>query len=112
MFKYTGLIFACLSIMILCRQVNADPLDPTRPLGYGQSVRVEASKKEEVTIVLNSILIASDRKIAIINGQQLREGETVKSVGAQIKKIEADAVTLQQGGKVWRLPLNTTIIRK
>lgn len=97
--------------MILCRQVNADPVDPTRPLGYGRIVSVQASK-EQVTIVLNSILMANDRKIAIINGQQLREGDIIKGVGAQIKKIEADAVTLQQGGKVWRLPLNTTIIRK
>jgi hypothetical protein len=42
----------------------------------------------------------------------LRELQTVKGVGAVVKKIEADAVVLQQGDKVWRIALNNTAIRK
>lgn len=112
MFKYNGLIFAYIAMLMCFSQVNADPLDPTRPLGYGHSISNVVSNKEQITIVLNSILTANDRKVAIINGQQLHEGDVIKGVGAEVKKIESDAVTLQQSGKIWRLPLNTTTIRK
>ena len=112
MSKFTGLIFACLFMCICFRQVYAAGLDPTRPLGSGVSPNVVAVAVEKETIVLNRILISSNRKIAIINGQQLHEGQSIKGIGAQVKKIDADAVVLQQGEKVWQLPLNTTIIRK
>lgn len=111
MCKYNGLIFACVFVSLCLRQVNAETSDPTRPLGFGNHTSV-AVGAQPTTIELNSILIAQDRRIAIINGQQLRESETIKGVGAQVKKIDADAVTLQQGSKVWRLPLNQTVIRK
>lgn len=111
MFKYNGLIFACVCISLCFRQVNADTPDPTRPLGFSAQAGA-AVGSAPTTIELNSILISQDRRIAIINGQPLRENQTIKGIGAQVKKIDADAVTLQQGSKVWRLPLNQTIVRK
>lgn len=111
MFKYNGLIFAYIFMSLCFRQVNAETQDPTRPLGFHNHTSVVLGG-ERTTIELNSILISQDRRIAIINGQPLRESETIKGVGAQVKKIDADAVTLQQGSKVWRLPLNQTIVRK
>lgn len=86
-----------------------DIADPTRPLQYSAPV---AGATQEQGIELTSILISQDRKLAIINGQTLRELQTIKGVGAIVKKIEADAVVLQQGDKVWRVALNTTAIRK
>lgn len=83
--------------------------DPTRPLQYSAPV---AGAVQDQGIELTSILIAHDRKLVIINGQTLRELQTVKGVGAIVKKIEADAVVLQQGDKVWRVTLNNTAIRK
>ena len=111
MFNKIGLLLACMCVLMFVRQVHADVADPTRPLGYGQHVISEAGAAPE-PIILSSILVSSNRKIAIINGQQLHENEVIKGVGAQIKRIDADAVTLQQGQKVWRLPLNETVIRK
>ncbi|HWV16063.1 MAG TPA: general secretion pathway protein GspB [Cellvibrio sp.] len=110
MFKRAGLIFAYTWLFTHFSQISAATLDPTRPLGYEQSPANEKSVQQ--TIVLNSILISRDRKLAIINGQQLREGQSVKGVDVQLKRIDADSVVLQQGGKVWRVSLNTTTIRK
>lgn len=97
--------------LLLCAFMAAadDFVDPTRPLQYSAPATGEA---EGQGIELTSILIANDRKLVIINGQTLRELQTVKGVGAVVKKIEADAVVLQQGDKVWRVALNNTAIRK
>ncbi len=107
MFKRTQIIIFCL----LALPAHAQTPDPTKPLNF-VAVAGGAAGSTQETIKLTSILISSDRKVAIINGQVLQESQTLKGVGAQIKKIDADAVTLQQNGRVWRVPLNSTIIRK
>jgi MSHA biogenesis protein MshK len=106
-FKFFQIIVLCL--MAICAQAQAP--DPTKPLNYTAAAS-GANGDAQDTIKLTSILISSDRKVAIINGQVLQEGQTLKGVGAQVKKIDADAVTLQQNSKAWRVPLNSTTIRK
>lgn len=102
-----------LSLSLLVLSLNAWPeiaalRDPTRPLGHFSSATVATQKFQ-----LHSILISSERKLAIINGQQLRENDIVKdSAGVRVNRIETNNVTLQQGDKVWRLSLNATSIRK
>ena len=103
-FLLTASLLFC-TLMALAENVS----DPTRPLQYSAPA---TGSTQEQSIELTSILIASDRKLVIINGQTLRELQTVKGVGAIVKKIEADAVVLQQGDKVWRVALNNTAIRK
>lgn len=79
--------------------------DPTRPLGYYGDGKVAAQKLE-----LHSILISADRKLAIINGQTLRENDLIKGGdGIRVARIEANDVLLQQGGKQWRLSLNARV---
>jgi MSHA biogenesis protein MshK len=85
-------------------------IDPTKPLGFAAANTTSGDAQQ--TIQLTSILISSDRKIAIINGEVLVENQVVKGVGASVKKIDANAVTLQQNGKVWRVALDNTAIRK
>jgi MSHA biogenesis protein MshK len=99
----------CLS---LCVEAQTPVADPTKPLGFVGSATGSALGSVEETIKLTSILISSDRKVAIINGQPLQENQTLKGVGVVVKKIDADAVTLQQNGKVWRVALNSTVVRK
>lgn len=91
--------------------VQAQTVDPTRPLGGGNAGE-SAAVGERETITLMSIFIGQDRKMAIINGQSVHENEIVKGFGVKVIKIEVDAVTLQQGNKIWRLPLNKVVIRK
>ena len=108
MFKRLSIIlFLCVYSMCACAQDAVT--DPTKPLGFTGVPGGVAAANAEQSIQLTSILIAEDRKIAIINGQSLRENQIVKGVGASVKKIEADAVMLQQNGKVWRVALNTAI---
>jgi MSHA biogenesis protein MshK len=102
---------SALFLYCLASFAQAQVTDPTKPLNFSGAVGVEGAAVQD-TIRLTSILISSDRKVAIINGQVLQEKQTLKGVGAQLKTIEADAVTLQQNGKVWRVPLNNTAIRK
>jgi MSHA biogenesis protein MshK len=108
------LCFLCLS---LCVAAQTPVVDPTKPLGFVGGTTGSALGGIQETIKVTSILISSDRKVAIINGQPLHENQTLKGAGAAhlgvlVKKIDADAVTLQQNGKVWRVALNSTVIRK
>lgn len=90
----------------------AQPLrDPTTPLGY----KVVAGKQSATVTEyeLNSILISTRRKLAVINGQTLREGQLIAgSAGVRIQSISAKRVVLQQANKSWELSLTPTTIRK
>jgi MSHA biogenesis protein MshK len=108
--SYLHVIFLCCFAFSAQAQESA-PADPTKPLNFVAATG-GGSVETEQAIQLTSILISSDRKVAIINGQVLQENQTLKGFGALVKKIDADAVTLQQNGKVWRVALNNTAIRK
>lgn len=111
MFKishYCALLICVLAVNV---QAQESVTDPTRPLGFAGSSGTGVANAQE-SIQLTSILISSDRKVAIINGQPLRENQTLKGVGALVKRIDADTVTLQQNGKTWRIALHNTAIRK
>ena len=106
MFKLIVISLLCMATPVVAQQFS----DPTRPLGQASDGFAVGDASQGIQ--LSSILVGPTRKIAIINGQPLRELQTVKGVGAVVKKIDADAVTLQQGDKVWRVALNNTTVRK
>lgn len=91
------------------QQLVAEELrDPTRPLGYASAAAPAGQQ-----LKLNSILISSERKLAIINGQTLRENDViVGSGGVRVKRINANDVLLQQGTRDWKLSLNTASVRQ
>lgn len=75
--------------------------DPTRPLQYHAPVaNVEH-------LQLNSILVASGRRFAVINGRALAENEAVG--GIRVVRIEKDRVIVRQGGKTKTLVLHRDI---
>lgn len=112
MFKFSNVAVFLVWFLALAVQAQEPVADPTKPLGFVGGTGGAVAGSAQDTIQLTSILIASDRKVAIINGQTLQENQTLKGVGALVKKIDADAVTLQQNGKIWRVPLHNTAIRK
>ena len=76
--------------------------DPTRPNGF------RAPKAEPVpqqTFALASIIIGADRKVAVIDGEARREGQTFK--GVRVKRIYPDRVELVDQGRVRILRLDT-----
>lgn len=113
MFKYSYIAMCFLLCLSAFVQAQEAAVDPTKPLGFSgvTSVNGEAASGQD-GIKLTSILISSERKVAIINGQVVTENQTLKGAGVLVKKIDVDAVTLQQNGKVWRVALNSTVIRK
>lgn len=87
----------------------ADVRDPTAPLGYIAT----GAEVNGAQLALNSVLISPRRKLAIINGSTLREGQIVPGSGdVKVQKILAQAVVLQQADQTWVLRLSPTILKR
>lgn len=86
--------------------------DPTRPLGY-QLVAGKTSVVKEAELKLSSVLISAQRKLAIINGQSLREGQVIPGTqGVVVVGIYARGVTVAQGERRWDLKMAPSVIKK
>lgn len=103
------MLFLCVSV--LANETNEpDVRDPTTPLGH---IASSATKGDGAQFALNSILISPQRKLAIINGSTLREGQTVPGSGnVKVQSISAQAVVLQQAGQTWVLRLSPSIMKR
>lgn len=101
-----SLSFALLAGLSVTSQANEIQNDPTRPLDYRVS-------RASVELSLNAILRGGDRRLAVINGQRLREGETIaNSGGIRVVSINDDAVLVGQSGRQWQLKLNNESVRR
>jgi len=84
--------------------------DPTRP-GYPA---IHPSQKRSGAVpgswVLNSTLVSRDRRVAVINGRHVSEGESVDNATVlQIRKLGVD---IQVSGKHITLPLLPDIVKR
>ena len=68
--------------------------DPTRPPGGGQVV---SAPQPERALVLDSILYSKDRRVAVIEGKALTEGQRVD--GVQVIRIYHDHVRVSDSGR-------------
>ncbi len=90
------LLFALTSV------VSAEELrDPTRPHTYKAGRTVEGVPSFSV----NAIFVSDDRRLAIINGQRVRVGDSVS--GATVVSIQKEQVTLSVSGKQFTARLKT-----
>lgn len=69
--------------------------DPTRPPPAWEIGREQDSRQADSGPVLQSVLISPTRKVAIINGETLRQGE--KFGASRVVKITESEVVLQSG---------------
>ncbi|MDA0225275.1 MAG: MSHA biogenesis protein MshK [Proteobacteria bacterium] len=74
--------------------------DPTRPPGSLQVVKTGESQPDAQ---LQSILISTDRRLAVINGETVRQGG--KYLGATVLRIIEVAVVLRHPDREERLEL-------
>ena len=82
--------------------------DPTTPLG-----QILATKENTVVALnLNSVLISSQRKVAVINGQALRQGEEIKGSGFRVVSIKKNSVTVQSHNTTRLLSLVDSKVKK
>lgn len=103
-------IFLLLSSRLLWANENAPEVrDPTAPLGYTASGSVVGGEQ----FTLNSVLISAQRKLAVINGNTLREGDKLPgSTDMVVQRILAQAVILKQADQTWVLRLSPSILKR
>jgi len=72
--------------------------DPMRPFTAVQAAGGDTNPAATgPRFVLTAVLLAAERRVAVVNGEPRLLGDTV--AGAKIVAIEANAVRLQEGGK-------------
>ena len=109
------LIASSFCVLLLSARALAEPetqvvRDPTMPLGH---VTPSALNQDLQQFTLNSILIGPQRKLAIINGSTLREGQLIPgSANVKVQRISAQAVVLQQAQQTWVLRLSPNIVKR
>lgn len=111
MFKLIVGSFCLLMSVYTCAQEAdlPDVRDPTAPLNYGGVGTAQKSDQ----FALSSILISPQRKVAIVNGSALREGQMVPgSNDVRVQRISTQAVVLQQADKTWVLRLSPSVVKK
>lgn len=83
--------------------------DPTRPANSALTSRNRTPGFVNNGWVLNSTLVAPDRRVAVINGVHVSEGESVGNATVlQIRKLE---VVIQAAGKRKTLELLPDIVK-
>ncbi len=78
--------------------------DPTKPANQ-PVVSTQKQKDASVQFKLSYILAADARRLAIINGQRVVEGDWI--AGAQVRKIDRNSVTLLINGRSKVLTVST-----
>ena len=84
--------------------------DPTRPSRLTTHPAQQTSGTVASSWVLNSTLVSPYRRVAVINGVHVSEGETVGNATVlQIRKLDVD---IQASGKRITLPLLPDIVKR
>jgi len=76
-----------------------DPTEPYRPAADGGSGRAGPAPRFRLT----AVLIAPTRRVAIVNGKPMQEGQRV--AGAELVKIDGHSVQMREGGRDFVLQL-------
>ncbi|MGD2111867.1 MAG: general secretion pathway protein GspB [Gammaproteobacteria bacterium] len=103
------------SWLALCALLAAPPagagalVDPTRPASLDPTATLHTGAPRRGW-TLDSTLVAPDRRIAVINGKRVAEGESVD--GAQVIQIRQLDVLLQAGGRRVKLRLLPDIVQE
>jgi MSHA biogenesis protein MshK len=87
--------------------IGAELPDPTRPPGVVPAG--PAPTAEPGGMVLRSLLVAPERRLAVIDGTQVREGDRVG--GARVLEISLEGVELERAGERLHLRLTAPALR-
>ena len=99
-------VILAIALTSLSQQVSADALrDPTQPTRTVPVATPVAVSKLKVS----AVFVSAARRVAIVNGQRVREGDTV--AGATVSKIEAGKVSFVRQGNTLVVPLLSGVTR-
>lgn len=94
MYKY---LILC-ALLLCASALQAGSInDPMRPSGVQHKLPPASEQVSAPSYRLDSILIATDRRLSVINGKQLAEGEYIDKF--KVVRIEATRVTLRSGSR-------------
>lgn len=94
------LLTAALLTALVFTPANAELDDPTRP---SYAVAETATTTAGATLRVSAVFISGDRRIAVINGQRFREGESV--AGAVVSAITRNEVSFVRGDRAFSVSL-------
>jgi hypothetical protein len=100
----TSVLACSLGVAAASASAQADPMRPPTPselarFGPGTEGRPDESFR------LQSLLIAPDRRVAIVNDQRVKRGDDID--GARVTAIEPDGVVLEFDGRTIDLKVRT-----
>lgn len=88
-----------LSMIAVCAHASDAGLrDPMKPFSKAAEI-----KRGQTMMVVNAIFVSDRRRLAIVNGQRVRVGESIN--GMRITDIQSDHVTLSRSGNSYTLHL-------
>ncbi len=101
-------IFCCLLLMLPVLTVAAEQLpDPSKPFSFDTEpeliIQEQNAREENIIWRLNGIRIAEQTRSAILNGQVVNVGDTVK--GARVVEIEPAWIIIEHEKQRIRLEL-------
>lgn len=82
-------------------------VDPTRPPAAPALTQPAGAVESAPRLRLESTLVSSFRRIAIINGERVREGQLI--AGARVESIDMNEVVLRANGRELVLKEPTTL---
>ena len=99
------------SVPAAATQTNA-PQDPTRPppTPAPAAAPTAAAVPALPSNRLQSVMVGPHRRLAILDGHEVREGSVVG--GSRVVQIQHDAIVLQTGAKRERISLYPNVVRK
>ena len=103
--RATLLITGVLAVTGATRAADAPVHDPMQPFRY--TAPAGAANVGAPRFALTAVLIAPSRRVAIVNGRPYEAGEKVG--GAEIVRIEPDAVHLREHGNDLVVPLGHAV---
>jgi len=84
--------------------LNTAIADPTRPPAWlGNSIQAAPQQSAGQSYLLQQILVSEQRRLAIINGELVSEGQSIQN--ARVVNISFDKVVLRVGSKKKTLTL-------
>jgi MSHA biogenesis protein MshK len=104
-------IFLLIGCVLAANQVVSanEVRDPTMPLGQVSTTATKVASQWR----LNAVLISPQRKLAVINGSTLHEGQVIPgSSNIKVQRIMANAVVLQQAAQTWVVKLSPSVVKK
>ena len=99
---------AVVCLLLTCGSVAGPLQDPTRPGSAAATIRTPSSANNDWT--LNSTLVGSGRRVAVINSQHVTEGDSIGT--ARVLRINKLDVLLDTPGGRKRLQLLPDIVKQ